>query len=404
MRKGRYKLSIQYYSNCWKLLKIAELQRAAKKRSDYIVEKAFKFRIYPNKTQQVLLQKSFGCARFVYNYFLAKRIEKYKQDKSNMSYNQCSKELTALKQEFEWLQEPDKYALQKVLKDLDVAYKNFFSRPEVGFPKFKSKRDNHKSYHTSCTNGNIKFLGNKIQLPKFGKVRIRDKRIQIEGKILNATISQNPDGRYYVSICCADVPNVVLEPVNHNVGIDLGIKEFAITSDGIKYANPKYLTKSLKRLKFLQKSLSRKTKNSSNRNKTRIKVARMHQKIANQRMDFLQKLSTEIVRNNDIMCLEDLQVKNMVRNHKLAQAISDVSWSEFIRMLNYKANWYGRRIIKVDKFFPSSQTCHSCGNINPKIKDLSMREWTCPQCGVVHDRDVNAAKNILNEGLRITEA
>ena len=246
------------------------------------MEKAFKFRIYPNKTQQVLLQKSFGCARFVYNHFLAKRIEKYKQDKSNMSYNQCSKELTILKQELEWL------------------------------------------------------------------------------------------------------------------------KEFAITSDGIKYANHKYLAKSLKRLKFLQKSLSRKTKGSSNRNKARIKVARMHQKIANQRRDFLQKLSTEIIRFNDLVCLEDLQVKNMVRNHKLAQAISDVSWSEFIKMLRYKAEWYGRKIVRIDKFFPSSQVCHCCGHKNSETKDLSVREWTCPQCGAVHDRDVNAAINILNEGLQMT--
>lgn len=365
------------------------------------MEKAFKFRIYPNKTQQLLLQKSFGCARFVYNYFLAKRIEKYKQDKSSMSCNQCSKELTALKQELVWLKEPDKDALQKALKDLDDAYKNFFSRPEVGFPKFKSKKDRHKSYRTSYTNGNIKFLGNKVQLPKLGKVKIKDKRTCVEGRILNATISQNPDGRYYVSICCTDVPEIVLPKADKSIGIDLGLKEFAITSDGIKVENPKYLTKSLKRLKFLQRSLSRKTKDGANREKARIKVARLHSKIFNQRNDFLQKLSTQLIKENDVICLEDLQVKNMVKNHKLAQAISDVSWYSFTRMLEYKAKWHGRKIIKIDKFYPSSQLCHCCGYKNTDTKDLSVREWICPECGTRHDRDINASINILNEGLRV---
>ena len=375
---------------------------AFKDRKEVIdMEKAFKFRIYPNKTQQVLLQKTFGCTRYIYNHFLAKRIELYKQDKSSMSNNQCSKELTTLKQELTWLKEPDKDALQKSLKDLDVAYKNFFARPEAGFPRFKSKHDRHKSYRTSCTNGNIKFLGKKIQLPNLGKVKIKDKRTQLEGRILNATISQEPDGEYYASICCTDVPMVALEPVNCNVGIDLGLKEFAIASDGTKYANPKYLAKSLKRLKFLQKGLSRKTKGSSNRNKARIKVARLYARIANQRRDFLQKLSTELIRNNDVICLEDLQVKNMVKNHKLAQAISDVSWSEFVRMLSYKAEWYGRKIVKIDKFFPSSQICNCCGHKHAETKDLSVRKWACPQCGAVHDRDVNAAINVLSEGLRI---
>lgn len=366
------------------------------------MEKAFKFRIYPNKTQQVLLQKTFGCVRYVYNHFLARRKEVYEADDITLGFSQCSKELTSLKRELEWLKEPDKDALQKALKDLDTAYQNFFKRPEVGYPRFKSKKDRHKSYRTSCTNANIKFLTAKIQLPKIGKVRVRDNRKEIEGRVLNATVSQEPDGKYYVSLCCTDIPESINEEVpSKKIGMDLGLKEFAITSDGEKFNNPKYLKKSLQRLKFLQKSLSRKTKGSANREKARIKVAKLHTQIANQRKDFLQKLTTGLIKENGIICLEDLQVRNMVKNHKLAQAISDVSWSEFTRILEYKAKWNSRRIVKIDKFYPSSQLCHCCGHKNTDTKDLSVREWICPECGTHHDRDVNAAKNILNEGLKL---
>ena len=369
-----------------------------------MAEKAYKYRIYPNKKQKEIIAKTFGCVRFVYNYYLNKRKEMYENDKSTFTYNMCSKDLTQLKKELEWLKEPDKDSLQKALKDLDMAYKKFF-KEHTGFPKFKSKKNRYKSYRTNYTKtsagGNIMFTNKRIKLPKLGLVKTRDKQIP-QGRILNATISQEPNGHYYCSLCCTEVEFEQFLKTNKNVGIDLGLVDFAIFSDGIKIGNPRFYEKSEKKLAKLQRELSRKTIGSNRWNKARIKAANLQKHISNQRSDFLQKLTTEIVKAYDVIAIEDLDVKSMketdstIRNKR----VGDVSWSEFRRMLTYKTQWYGKQLFVIDRYYPSSQICHCCGHRDGKRTE-DIRFWICSNCNSELDRDINAAINILNEGLKI---
>lgn len=372
------------------------------------MNKAYNFRIYPNKEQETLLSKTFGCVRFVYNKMLAERKEIYEQYKDNKEELKKHKLPTPAKYklEFEWLKEVDSLALANAQMNLQIAYNNFFRYKSVGFPKFKSKHHDRNSYTTNNVNNSIRLENKKIKLPKLGYVKVKlHRKIPNNQIIKSCTISKSPTDKYYISILVEfDQYIQPITPKKENVlGLDMDMKNLYTDSQGIRAEYPHFYRKALEKLQKEQRKLSKMQKGSNNRNKQRIKVAKLHEKVANCRKDFLHKKSRELADNYDVITIENLNMKAMSQTLHLGKSVADNAWGMFTTFLKYKLDDLGKQLVKIDKWYPSSKTCNECGEINHDLQ-LSDREWVCKSCGSIIDRDYNAAKNIRDEGIRLVFA